>query len=912
MATTPRRAHVKRIYKLMTNSDVTDEFGDPEKALNTDYFVDVLRLDQLPVFFQSTEEGKIRLVIRYFFAWNDDILNPLDNIDASNADLQFENANAKRVMEKLRIADPDVTAADEEQPFYIWLVRNVKVKLRGKELGIRDQIVQFVFRNVPLDGSKGEPGRRTTSVLKVRNNDLNHLMDKAADDESYRIFDWDTYRQALIDGKVDDDDPFFLTVEATDNFIVKFQADELKGRLGQMIRHVLQNKPIENMTNADGDYLFFQGDKDVLDADGNTALIRTDPLQQIVNVGSNIIAVELKGYKAEYDDSRDDPDDGSKDPQDVEDGNFLNVAVKEPSTTQKFTLSSWVYISSDANERQGKIAQTLDDHIAPKSVRTRIPLWQIGSSLEPRVGIHINMGLTWEGYLGWFWWSGGLIMPSYPDYLGEFYIGGEESGNITPEGWWPFGGAGIAYPSVDPAAGWNNALVVIYGTAAANAGTAFYYMPIISLEPPYVRNIFPIIPAVYYQGFTDTGIRDFFVTNRGPLGPYFAQYPAGDFFGDFALPMSWHFSGQFRVALVADPRLAVKIDDIAKEPHLVNSEVYFTNFWASPFNNTMQPTPTLDPFGVNTGPDTSKYFAFGDIVVVFPMIEDVNYGKPAIPSTLYYDNGQFKFLITAKWPEENQHADGEIVSTLEFSASGAKLDSWNHIFFTLDLSKMRLKKGQDNKTLTQVVQTVTGPQTVHVPLAAPTLEDPPLYSFIVNGVLPDADEDNEKRKEKIVSKFTTYPKHGEKWATGSSGIGSGDTAFAMALEGGIGHPILEQDVDRWKVNGPDRNTKYAFSHIYLDKYIEPTKENLSKFFWRSKNKDFNYVIPPPDKKAAVKKFGKPGVWIYRDKQSGVEWKNQGTLGGFALTGPKPKDFRPGPGQPIRNKQQDIAALIAAE
>lgn len=293
---TPPKAHVKRIYKIATNQDTGEE------ALVTDIYVDVRRFDELPVTFQSTDDGKLGQIIRFKFTWNDDINNPVQNIDDSNADLQYENANAKRKTEKRRIVDPGVksdtesTLPDgssnsatsvEDNDIYLWIVDRLKAVMpQGEDTGRQGQIVQFVFNNKPLDGSKGDPAKRKTSPIKIVNNDLNNL--KMTDDNDKPIpIDWDTYKQALQDGKTDPSDKLFLTMEFVDKFTVAFASNAESGTVGQNIGYF----PTEN--SKDVEVLFDAGDPDAVDANGDSALIRLDPLQAIVNVGSNIIAVEF-------------------------------------------------------------------------------------------------------------------------------------------------------------------------------------------------------------------------------------------------------------------------------------------------------------------------------------------------------------------------------------------------------------------------------------------------------------------------------------------------------------------------------------------------------------------------------------------------------------------------------------------
>jgi hypothetical protein len=293
-----RKAHVKRVYKIVTDPETKEEF------LSTDIFVDVLRIDELFVHFQSTDDGKLGQDIRYVLKWNDDKNNPLDNVDASKADLQFENANAKRKTEKRRIVDPDVKTDETPLPdgssdsatsiddndIYLWIIERVKIIMpQGEITGREGQEVQFVFNNRPLDESEGTPSNRTTSVIKIVNNNLNGMRmmtdgDGGGEAPQAIIRDWDTYREALENGKIDKDDQLYLAVEFTDKLPVNFGADAETGSIAQAINHVLTaNRDIEDMFGA--------VDQDVVE---QSSFIRLDPLQVIVNVGSNIIAVEFE------------------------------------------------------------------------------------------------------------------------------------------------------------------------------------------------------------------------------------------------------------------------------------------------------------------------------------------------------------------------------------------------------------------------------------------------------------------------------------------------------------------------------------------------------------------------------------------------------------------------------------------
>ncbi len=291
----PPKAHVKRIYKIVTNPDTMED------GIVTDIFVDMLRIEEAPVKFQTADDGAVGQIIRYKFIWNDDQNNPVDGVDASNADLIYENANASRKTEKRRISDPgvatdstplptgssDSSTSVDDNDIYLWIVDRLKIAMpQGDGTGRQGQVVQFVFNNLPLDGSKGNPAKRKTSPIKIVNNDLNGLKMADADNKPLPV-DWVDYKQALQDGKTDPADKLFLTVECVEQFTVKFGANVKIGTLDQHVIHVLT----ENTKNVEP--LFEAGDPDVVDVNGKSALIRTDPLQFIVNVGSNIIAVQF-------------------------------------------------------------------------------------------------------------------------------------------------------------------------------------------------------------------------------------------------------------------------------------------------------------------------------------------------------------------------------------------------------------------------------------------------------------------------------------------------------------------------------------------------------------------------------------------------------------------------------------------
>jgi hypothetical protein len=284
----PPKAHVKRIFKTATNPD-TGEVG-----IVTDYFVDVRRTDEMTVNFQSTLEGKQGQMIRYKFIWNDNPNDHLKGVDDSNADIQYENANAKRKTRKRRIKDPDVPSDKDNElsindnDILLWMVERLKIQLPRGDI-FEGQVAQFVFNDNLLDSSEGDPSQsRVTAFMKIVNNDLNNKLKMADDDGKNPVMvDWATYKQALQNGNIDKTDPFFIVVEMTDKFSIRFQPDQTvshPGLLGQRIVFVL------NVNKIDVESLFEQLRRD--DIDVNQQIVRVDPFQDIVNVGSNIIAVE--------------------------------------------------------------------------------------------------------------------------------------------------------------------------------------------------------------------------------------------------------------------------------------------------------------------------------------------------------------------------------------------------------------------------------------------------------------------------------------------------------------------------------------------------------------------------------------------------------------------------------------------
>lgn len=252
-----RKAHVKRIYQQ-----------DPDTGnINQDVWVDVLRIDQLSIAQQGKDTGAQGIITNYNFKWDDDPNNFI-NI----GDQQQENANPKRVTEQLPIKNPD----DNTQSINLWIVDRLTTILQGQTSGVAGQGTRLVFNNTPFfpapDAPAGTPSNRTTSVVKIINNDLGG---SGGLDMTLGPVDWfNVYLPALTNGQKDDSQ--HINVEMTDDFKVLFGPDATNdsGAVGQVIKYVLgNNRPVENLFDQADPY-----------ADANTPAIRTDPLQTIVNV----------------------------------------------------------------------------------------------------------------------------------------------------------------------------------------------------------------------------------------------------------------------------------------------------------------------------------------------------------------------------------------------------------------------------------------------------------------------------------------------------------------------------------------------------------------------------------------------------------------------------------------------------
>jgi hypothetical protein len=295
-----RQAHVKRVFQLEDNPnyDPSNLDAGPAQTINPDIWVDMLRIDQLPVIFQSTDDGRLGQRIIYKLKWNDDPNDQDPTIDNSAADVQAENANiSSRKTRQLKIKNPE-SPDDLTAQLKLWIVEKLRVERNGKETGKSGQGVQYVFNNTPITGDPDNPDaipnlKRTTSVIKVMNNDLAGM--KMSDDDGSNpvLVDWFTYTDALSSEDAEiDTGGVHLDVEVTDNLWVGFGADEDSGIVGQIIQFILQpgNNPIEDW--------FEQGDISAVDVNGDPAVVRTDPLQDVVNVNFGGLAV-IFGVKDE-------------------------------------------------------------------------------------------------------------------------------------------------------------------------------------------------------------------------------------------------------------------------------------------------------------------------------------------------------------------------------------------------------------------------------------------------------------------------------------------------------------------------------------------------------------------------------------------------------------------------------------
>jgi len=257
---TPRKAHVKRVFH--DNGDGT---------IDEDTWIDVLRVDLLPVAFEAdAHDGAIGQIVYLQVKWLDDVL------DGQAGDVQNENSNLARDTEQLRIRNPDDPDSDTDVKLY--LIRTLNVFREGIRRGTAGQKIYLRFANGIFGDAQQdtESTTRLVTPIKVVNNDLD-----GNDIQQGHTVDWDAYQQWLQNGTQDDSS--HLDVEVTDLWRKKFQADEINGVEGQVIVWAPANKQVEA--------LFAAGDEDAVDINGNRCVVRTDPLQTIVNVQMGGLAV---------------------------------------------------------------------------------------------------------------------------------------------------------------------------------------------------------------------------------------------------------------------------------------------------------------------------------------------------------------------------------------------------------------------------------------------------------------------------------------------------------------------------------------------------------------------------------------------------------------------------------------------
>lgn len=89
---------------------------------------------------------------------------------------------------------------------------------------------------------------------------------------------------------------------------------------------------------------------------------------------------------------------------------------------------------------------------------------------------------------------------------------------------------------------------------------------------------------------------------------------------------------------------------------------------------------------------------------------------------------------------------------------------------------------------------------------------------------------------------------------------------------------------------PAPEVEYSCVQVWMDQYIDPTAENLTKFIAEVDGKLYS-----PGGMVAADAFGTPDIWFERDNISGAKFEdNQGTAGEFEVVGTAPEDFNPDP------------------
>jgi hypothetical protein len=286
-----RSAHVKRVFALEGGGDARKKGAGDQNTILTDTWFDMLRVEDLPVTFWGDSYGSNAQQIDFVVHWNDDPANPDDNIDDSNADIQYENANAARTTHQLEVKNPDISISDVEDgdDNQLWVIDRTGTQISQSDLysGRQGQEVIFTFHN-DQPGGEGDddqnPADRKVRVVKVYNNDLAGF--KMSDDDGTHpmIVPYEDYLQQLQQGEKDTSQ--YIDYELTIRYFHRFQTEEQRGGVqGQKVAMSLaENQNIYEQ-------YFDDGDPQAVDVDGVSSVVRTDPLQSIVNLSWGGLAV---------------------------------------------------------------------------------------------------------------------------------------------------------------------------------------------------------------------------------------------------------------------------------------------------------------------------------------------------------------------------------------------------------------------------------------------------------------------------------------------------------------------------------------------------------------------------------------------------------------------------------------------
>jgi len=298
-----RKAHVYRIYPTDDNDNITD----------TNVWLDVMRIDQCTFNDQrgvptgATHQDRIYVVL-----WGDNTV----------AMGPSPPGPSRRTYEPLTVTEPSPGGDPTDpslQTINIPLIKKTWFTFRGSPQGVKNQEVQWVFRNNATGDDTQQTGREATT-LRITNNDLNNEITMPAvnvGDPSPQVpksqqIDWADYAQALQDGAIDDSQ--YVDISVTDRFPIRFPPapfDISVGQQGIVITYVMVNKQ-RSPSDPLGIEDLFQSPPDDSASNVGTnkpgGLFRTDPFQAIVNVSWGGLAVEF-GDKAQ-----DSPNDGSNAP----------------------------------------------------------------------------------------------------------------------------------------------------------------------------------------------------------------------------------------------------------------------------------------------------------------------------------------------------------------------------------------------------------------------------------------------------------------------------------------------------------------------------------------------------------------------------------------------------------------------